>query len=239
MTSITTMNTSSSISMTSFDFLNNFINPAREAAGEAVVRNNRFMDKVMDELDICTKSVKVFKPLMGRPFNYVDLSYDQMMMVGMRESKAVRKAVLAQLKALTAENKILVGGMKAIQVSTDHSEALSIADEVMGRRELLRKSFTTEVVHTITQSFENGTSEGGRTVAMAVMNHSKLISLIATGKTPCVFKKEHDGMNPRDFASHTSNLEMISALERAEAKVLALSEAGMSYSEIKNLLIKD
>lgn len=126
----------------------------------------------------------------------------------------------------------------AVTQATTLEEAHGIAEEVLARRELLRNSYKTEVRDVLTVSFENHTSGGGRNIGQVMMNHAKLISLIATGSTPCVFKKEHDGMAPRDYAVATNDLEMIEALTRAEAKVLALSEAGLSYTEIKNLLIK-
>lgn len=245
MTNVTTLNTT--ISMISFDFLNNFINPARVEAGEVEVRNNRFMDKVMDELDLSenlcyTKSVKQnLSNKMARPqkIKCVDLDIDQMMMVGMRESKAVRKAVLAQLKALTAENKMMTTALVEVTQTKTLEAAHGIAEEVLARRELLRNTYKTEVTQTLTDSFKNRTSGGGRNIGQVICNHAKLISLIATGSTPCVFKKEHDGMAPRDYAVATNNLELIDALSRAEAKVLALSEAGLSYTEIKSILVKD
>lgn len=100
-------NTNVDFTMSSLDFLKNVINPARVAEGEEVwVRHNDFLARVKDELEGQVLVTKLFTPkLQGRggnrkPFEVVDLNMDQMLLVGMRESKAVRKAVLAKLKKL-------------------------------------------------------------------------------------------------------------------------------------------
>lgn len=77
------------IEMSSLDFLNNYINPAREAAGESAVRNNVFMSRIEDELGAENLIYKDFVDSRNRPIRGVLLDYDQMMLVGMRESKAV------------------------------------------------------------------------------------------------------------------------------------------------------
>ena len=89
------------VTMSSLDFLRYYINPAREAAGESAHANNKFIAKVMDELDLDMSVGEKFQPVGGgTPQTIFTLTYDQMMLVGMRESKAVRKAVLAKLKQL-------------------------------------------------------------------------------------------------------------------------------------------
>lgn len=93
-------NTNTQQTMSSLDFLNNIINPAREGCGEKAVRANDFLSRIIDELDLNESFVKVFKPAIGRPSGYVELSLEQMTLVGMRESKAVRRSVLETLKKL-------------------------------------------------------------------------------------------------------------------------------------------
>lgn len=93
--------------MPSLDFLNDYINPARLDAGESLLRNNKFIVKICDELDLdkglaqkVQGSTNQFDQL------YFNLNYDQMMLVGMRESKAVRKSVLAKLKELKSKQTV-------------------------------------------------------------------------------------------------------------------------------------
>ncbi|MEZ6954293.1 MULTISPECIES: hypothetical protein [unclassified Aeromonas] len=93
------------MSMTSLDFLNNIINPARVGADESTVKNTHFLARTMDELDLDESRVKLLPSHTGSMARYVDLTEDQMRLVGMRESKAVRRAVLAELNRLYAKAK--------------------------------------------------------------------------------------------------------------------------------------
>lgn len=92
--------TNNKMTMSSYDFLQNVINPARLEAGQKEVRNNDFLARVEDELDDLGR-YEIF--VAGKnEIKYYELTFDQMMLVGMRESKAVRKNVLAKLKAMEA-----------------------------------------------------------------------------------------------------------------------------------------
>ena len=94
------------IAMNSVDFLNNIINPAREVAGEKPVDNRHFIARVIDELDLGDSEIfTIPHPQNKKPQHCANLDYDQMMLVGMRESKSVRKSVLSKLKALSNPQK--------------------------------------------------------------------------------------------------------------------------------------
>ena len=90
------------VEMSSLDFLKGYINPCREVMGENPVTNSKFKAKIMDELDLDESVGHLFQPPQGgTPQWVVTLNYDQMLLVGMRESKSVRRSVLGMLKALT------------------------------------------------------------------------------------------------------------------------------------------
>ena len=96
---------SSDFEMSSLDFLNEVINPARMAAGENPIENGKFLKKLVDEIDDLP-APKIFRHdkinnLRTPDQKYYNLSMDQMLLVGMRESKAVRRSVLAKLKELS------------------------------------------------------------------------------------------------------------------------------------------
>ncbi|WP_223672790.1 hypothetical protein [Proteus terrae] len=91
--------TQKDIVMSSLDFLNNIINPARIECGEPEVKNTHFIKRIEDELDDLP-AVKSFYRY-GNEVKTYDLNMDQLMLVGMRESKAVRCSVLATLKSLS------------------------------------------------------------------------------------------------------------------------------------------
>lgn len=80
--------------------LRDLINDERAAAGEPKVRNDHFLSRVEDELGDDLEGVqKYFTPLHGNQVATYDLTLDQCMLVGMRESKSVRRSVLAKLKS--------------------------------------------------------------------------------------------------------------------------------------------
>lgn len=84
--------------MTSLE-LRDLINAARKEFGEPVVENSHFLKRVEDELEGELGKRKSFvNPDGGRPAGYYDLTLEQCLLVGMRESKAVRRSVLAELK---------------------------------------------------------------------------------------------------------------------------------------------
>ncbi|MGL5488550.1 MAG: hypothetical protein ACRDC6_19985 [Shewanella sp.] len=89
--------------MNSLDFLNDVINPARKESGEAEVQNAKFVSRVEDELDDLT-AVKIFHRF-GNEVRTYDLTMRQMLLVGMRESKSVRRSVLAKLEKMQEEPK--------------------------------------------------------------------------------------------------------------------------------------
>ncbi|HBO7008179.1 TPA: hypothetical protein L4940_000674 [Pseudomonas aeruginosa] len=88
--------------MTSID-LRDIINEARAAANEPRVRNDQFIARVQDELgDELGVCKKIAPPQSGVLMECYELTLDQCMLVGMRESKGVRRSVLERLKALRA-----------------------------------------------------------------------------------------------------------------------------------------
>ena len=81
--------------------LREMINDARALAGEPKVRNDHFLSRVEDELGDDLEGVKkYFTPHHCNQVATYDLTLDQCMLVGMRESKAVRRSVLKKLKGL-------------------------------------------------------------------------------------------------------------------------------------------
>ncbi|EDA2592277.1 hypothetical protein A3U77_24255 [Salmonella enterica subsp. enterica serovar Urbana] len=107
------------VSMSSLDFLNNIINPARTEAGEAPHEPRKFLAKIEDELDLDGTGKKFRLNNNQTRTAYYDLDFDQMMLMGMRESKAVRRSVLAKLKV-----------MHGLQIPQTLPEALRLAADL-------------------------------------------------------------------------------------------------------------
>lgn len=78
------------------------VNDARKQCGEPAVRNNKFIEKVVDELEgeFYTKSVKPSGGNGGRPIEVIEMSIKQALRVAARESKAVRRSLVDKLEAM-------------------------------------------------------------------------------------------------------------------------------------------
>lgn len=116
--------------MTSIE-LRALINAARKEFGEPIVENSHFLKRVEDELEGELGKRKSFvNPDGGRPAGYYDLTLDQCLLVGMRESKAVRRSVLAQL------NKRQDATAQLPDFSNPAAAARAWADEVEQKQKL-------------------------------------------------------------------------------------------------------
>ena len=105
--------------MSSLDFLNNIINPSRIEFGENPVRPSDFHARVNDEIEEELNYENFVVGKTGHKTHYAMLTMDQMMLVGMRESKAVRRSVLAKLKV-----------MHELQIPQTLPEALRLAADL-------------------------------------------------------------------------------------------------------------
>lgn len=87
--------------------LRDMINAARVNAGENKIRNDQFFVRVEDELEgELPVAKKMVNPAGGRPQKYYDLTIEQCTLVGMRESKGVRRQVVAKLKEKEQPHKL-------------------------------------------------------------------------------------------------------------------------------------
>lgn len=95
--------TSNTATIRSIDLLD-IINAAREEFKEPKVENRHLLARIQDELYGELGDRKTFThPQNHKQIGYYDLSPEQCMLVGMRESKAVRRNVLAKLKELESK----------------------------------------------------------------------------------------------------------------------------------------
>jgi len=111
--------------MSSLDFLNNIINPARKAHGERAVRNPDFVARIEDEIGEELNNEIFVVGQTGHRIKTYTLTMEQMMLVGMRESKAVRRAVLAKLKEMESP-KIPQTFAEALRLAAEQAEQLAL-----------------------------------------------------------------------------------------------------------------
>lgn len=98
--------TDSTSTMTSIE-LREIINAARESHGENPVRNDDFVKRIEDELEGELGRCETFAASKTKtPMKGYLLTRDQCTLVGMRESKAVRRAVLVKLKEVEEQAQL-------------------------------------------------------------------------------------------------------------------------------------
>lgn len=98
------------------------INAARAEAGEPEIRRNKFAEKIEDELEGEHYTKRVVQNLNKTESAIYDLTRDQCMLVSMRESKGVRRRVLARLNALEAAPAIPQTLPEALRLAADLAE---------------------------------------------------------------------------------------------------------------------
>lgn len=94
-------------------YLLEMVNAARKQCGEPTVRNNKFIEKVVDELDGETYTKSVGRKN-GQDIEVITMSIKQALRVAARESKAVRRSLVDKLE-----------DMQAIQVPTKSTSGLT------------------------------------------------------------------------------------------------------------------
>lgn len=114
--------TASTVTMTSIRLLE-IINQYRNEFGESAVRHNDFLARCRDELDGEVYETFVHPPEGFRPATEaIRMTADQCKLAAMRESKGVRRRVLARLNELEAK-----AAQPAIQIPTTLAGALRLA----------------------------------------------------------------------------------------------------------------
>ena len=102
--------------------LRELINAERENAGEPKVRNDQFIARVEDEIgDELGGCKKIAHPQTHVLMDSYDLTLDQCTLVGMRESKAVRRTVLQKLKAMEAPRELST--LDILQIAMESEKA--------------------------------------------------------------------------------------------------------------------
>lgn len=117
------------------------VNQARLEFGESKIRNNVFAERIKDELDGDAYKTFVSVPEGGgTPMETFELTRDQCMLVAMRESKGVRRKVLAKLKEPEqAQLKPPVSTPARIPTPIETEQQLEALKRVMGD-ETLKKA---------------------------------------------------------------------------------------------------
>ncbi|HDW8598233.1 TPA: hypothetical protein RM994_003367 [Escherichia coli] len=120
-------------SMSSYEFLTTVINPARSEAGESPVDNRKFLARVRDELgEDGLPAGKVFRLALPQggynELTSYDLNGDQLLLVGMRESKAVRRKVLDYIRRIEKDKQLLEDQKKRAAIQSANRRGVTWGD---------------------------------------------------------------------------------------------------------------
>lgn len=118
------------------------VNQARKQCGEPEVRNNKFIEKVVDELEgeFYTKSVKPSGVSGGRPIEVIEMSIKQALRVAARESKAVRRSLvdkLEDMQAIQAPAQSNSGLPEYRRAKAEQLKAQALEKNIASARELM------------------------------------------------------------------------------------------------------
>ncbi|HAJ6475213.1 phage antirepressor KilAC domain-containing protein [Escherichia coli] len=80
------------------------VNEARKLCGEPEVRNNKFIEKILDELDGEHYTKSVVEKMNKTSMLVITMTFKQAMRVAARESKAVRRSLIDKLEELQQAN---------------------------------------------------------------------------------------------------------------------------------------
>ncbi|EBU8723104.1 phage antirepressor Ant [Salmonella enterica subsp. enterica serovar Manhattan] len=115
------------------------VNETRKLCGEPDIRNNKFIEKVLDELDGEHYTKSVVQRLNNTTMTVVKMSYKQALRVAARESKAVRRSLIDKLEAL--QQAQYPSPVPAIPQSLP--EALRLAAELAEQKQQLEEQLQT------------------------------------------------------------------------------------------------
>lgn len=122
------INTNQPLTMTSFALWQQ-LNEFRLEDGGNKIQHGDFLARVEDECEDLGVSDYFPHPQNNQPIRFYNLTHEQSLLVGMRESKVVRKKVLSWLKVLEEKSKpkIPTNFAEALQLAADQAKQLELA----------------------------------------------------------------------------------------------------------------
>ena len=192
--------------MSSTDLLK-LINQARKDFGEKPVRLNDFNNRIADELSDDHYESFVVQNTNNTTSVIFNLTLDQCMLVSMRESKSVRRFVLAKIKEL--ELKLQSTRLFALTRKTSKDEYLPMTNAIAEAHEEIKPYHFS--------------------------NEADLINRIVLGQTASKYRQFHDiqkGEAIRDYLNQ-SELDCIVSLQRANTVYI---EDGLDFQDRKTKL---
>jgi hypothetical protein len=120
-------------------YLLEMVNAARKQCGEPAVRNNKFIEKVVDELEGETYTKSVGRKN-GQDIEVITMSIKQALRVAARESKAVRRSLvdkLEDMQAIPVLPKSQTGITEYRLAKADQLKAQALEKNIANAREIM------------------------------------------------------------------------------------------------------
>ena len=196
--------------ISSFDFWK-ILNGIREDRGASPLRHNDFMERVTDEIDDLGVCETFVHPQNKKEMPMYQLSKDHMLLIGMRESKVIRKQVLKWLHELSDR----VNDLQA-QKADRADASLSFKEQSAALK--LSREF-----------------EGKETLSHHYSNEADLLNRVILGSTAKAYRIAHQ-LDKSDSLRDTLTpveLEAYTALRKANETYLL---DGLTHSERKEKL---
>jgi hypothetical protein len=198
--------------MNSYDFWK-VLNNIRESEGFEKVKHNHFQARVIDEIDDLPLGKSFTPSRSNHSIDTYELNKDQMLLIGMRESKTVRKQVLKWLHELSDRvNQLEQEKINRASASLNYVEQNKILHDT-------RKA------------------EGKETEPYHYSNEANLINRVVLGCTAKAYRIANDfdkTVNLRDTLSIVE-LECVASLESTNKELIKI---GMEYTDRKEMLLK-
>lgn len=102
------------------------LNQFRKEENSSAIRHGDFLARVIDEIDDLGVCETFVHPQNKKDVSFYNLTHNQALLVGMRESKIVRKKVLEWINTLTAP-QIPQTYAEALQLAADQAKQLELA----------------------------------------------------------------------------------------------------------------
>lgn len=229
MTNLINMNNQPTIS--SYDFLKDFINPCRVEAGKAEMENGKFTKKIEDEFGDAIKGRKKVDPLETAGGKQAMVTYslteEQCMQMALREVSKVRTIVLSKMKELQQRLNLAEQAIDAIAISESHEEAVYLARVAKAERNALRIGCKSDNLRI--DEIKKQESLGVNGFEHIFLNTR--VSMHLFGCSPDTFKK-NTGLSMRDYFESISDVENLHKIGRTLERAITLAELGFSKDEI-------
>ena len=198
-------------SLNSYEFWK-ILNNIRQDRGASPIRHNDFIARVIDEIDDLPRCESFVPSRQSNSIDTYQLTKRQMLLIGMRESKAIRKQVLNWLDLLIAKvSELEKQKVERAKASLKYIEQSNMVKHVRD-------------------------AEGKETKDYHYSNEANLLNGIVLGMSAAKYRL-NNGLEPSDNLRDTLTPIKLECLASLEVLNTSLISAGIEYAKRKEMLL--